>query len=119
MSLAARYLEAHGIPTVVIGSARDIVEYCGVPRFVFSDRPLGNPCGLPWQPEMQTATIRLALQVLEAATAPRTTVLSPFGWKPDDPDWRARYNRILPEDRERLLAIGDERRRKRGQAPRS
>ena len=68
---------------------------------------------------MHLATVRLALQVLEAATAPRTTVLSPFMWRSDDPEWRARYNRILPEDRERLLAIGDERRRKRGQAPRS
>ena len=48
MSLTARYLEAHGIPTVIIGSAWDIVEWCGVPRFLFADRPLGNPCGHPW-----------------------------------------------------------------------
>lgn len=119
VSLAARHFEAAGIPTIIIGSARDIVEHCGVPRFVFSDFPLGNPCGLPWQPDMQLATVRLALQMLETATVPRTTVLSPFMWRADDPDWRARYNRILPEDRERLLAIGDERRRKRGQAART
>lgn len=118
MSLAARHFEENGIPTVVIGSARDIVEHCGVPRFVFSDFPLGNPCGHPWDREMQAATLRLALDVLEGATGPRTTVTSPFGWKPEDPDWRDRYNRVRPEDRERLLAIGDERRRRRGQAPR-
>ncbi len=117
MSLVARYLEAHAIPTVVIGSARDIVEHCGIARFVFSDFPLGNPCGHPWQPQMQTAITGLALRLLETASAPRTTVQAPYAWK-DDPDWRARYNRVRPEDRDRLLAIGDARRAKRGQAPR-
>ena len=118
MSLVARHLEANGIPTVIIGSALDIVEHCGVPRFVFSDFPLGNPCGHPWDTDMQTATVRLALQVLETAAAPRTTVRSPFAWKADDPEWRERYNRIRPEDRERLLAIGDARRRGMGQSAR-
>ena len=117
MSLAARHLEANGIATVVIGSARDIVEHCGVPRFLFSDFPLGNPCGHPWNPDMQTAIVRQALGVLESATAPRVTVRSAFEWKPD-PGWRERYNRIRPEDRERLLAIGDERRRRMGQSMR-
>jgi hypothetical protein len=110
--LVARHLEANNIPTVIIGSARDIVEHCGVPRFVFSDFPLGNPCGHPWDRAMQTATVRLALQVLQTATGPRTTVRSPFDWKADDPTWRERYNRIRPEDRERLLALGEERRRR-------
>jgi hypothetical protein len=50
-SLAARHLEASGIPTVLFGCARDIVECCGVPRFVFSDFPLGNPTGRPLDPE--------------------------------------------------------------------
>ena len=118
MSLVARHLEANGIPTVIIGSALDIVEHCGVPRFVFSDFPLGNPCGHPWDRDMQTATLRLALQVLETPPGPRTTVRSPFTWKADDPAWRERYNRIRPEDRERLLAIGDARRRRLGQASR-
>mgnify|MGYP003704790209 CR=1 FL=1 len=42
MSLIARHLEQNGIPTVVIGSARDIVEYTAVARFVFTDFPLGK-----------------------------------------------------------------------------
>ena len=90
-----------------------------MPRFLFSDFPLGNPCGHPWDREMQAQTLRLALGMLETATAPRTTLRSPFGWKAGDPGWRDRYNRVRPEDRERLLAVGDERRRRRGQAPRS
>ncbi|MDX2158546.1 MAG: hypothetical protein SFW09_18760 [Hyphomicrobiaceae bacterium] len=105
------------MPTVVIGSARDIVEHCGVPRFLYSDFPLGNPCGHPWNAAMQSETVRLGLGLLETATAPRTTVRSPFEWR-DDPSWRDRYNRIDPADREKLLAIGDARRAKRGQAPR-
>ena len=120
MSLVARYLEAHGIPTVVIGSARDIVEHCGVPRFVFSDFPLGNPCGHPGDRAMQRAIVRLALTTLESATQARTTVRAPFEWAKESSDiWRPRYNRVLPEDRERLLAIGDARRAKRGQAARA
>jgi hypothetical protein len=118
VSLIARYLEENSIPTVVIGSGKDIVEHCGVPRFLYQDFPLGNPCGHPWDTEMQTATVRQALSLLETAAEPRTTVQTPFTWRTDDPDWRERYNRIRPEDRERLLAIGDERRRKRGQAMR-
>jgi len=100
------------MPTVIIGSAKDIVEHCGVPRFIFSDFPLGNPCGHPWNAHMQTATVRLALSLLDTATGPRTTVRSPFEWK-DDPGWRGRYNRVGPEDRERLLALGEARRRSR------
>jgi D-proline reductase (dithiol) PrdB len=42
ISLAARYLEANGIPTVIMGCAKDIVEFAGVPRFLFNDFPLGN-----------------------------------------------------------------------------
>jgi D-proline reductase (dithiol) PrdB len=114
VSLVARHLEANGIPTVILGSAFDIVEHCGVPRFVFSDFPLGNPCGHPWDKDMQTVTVRLTLQVLETATGPSTTVRSPFAWKVDEPEWRPRYNRIRPEDRERLLAMGDARRLRLG-----
>lgn len=118
MSLVARHLEENGIPTVIIGSAKDIVEHCGVARFVFTDLPLGNPVGHPWDTEMQTAVAKLALAVLETASGPRTTVRAPVDWKRDDPDWRERYNRVRPEDRDRLRAIGDARRRERGQAPR-
>lgn len=117
MSLVARHLEANGIPTVIIGSARDIVEHCGVPRFVFSDFPLGNPCGHPWNAVMQHDIVALALRQLQEAAGPRSTVRSPFEWK-IDAGWRRRYNHIDPADRERLLAIGDARRAKRGQAPR-
>ena len=69
MSLVARHLEENGIPTVVMGCARDIVEYVGVPRFLFSDFPLGNAAGRPNDEASQAFTIELALKVLERAPA--------------------------------------------------
>ena len=56
LSLVARTLEAAGLPTVLMGAAKDIVELCGVPRFLFSDVPLGSAAGLPNDPASQDAT---------------------------------------------------------------
>ncbi|MGH6715386.1 MAG: glycine reductase [Bradyrhizobium sp.] len=116
LSLVARHLEANGIPTVLIGSARDVVEHCGVPRFYFTDFPLGNPCGHPWRGDMQREIVRQALGLFETATAPRTTIKAPFAWKEDGAVWRARYGRVEPSDRERLLKLGDQRRRQQAKA---
>jgi hypothetical protein len=49
------------LPPVIMGSAKDIVEHCGVPRFVFSDFPLGNSAGKPHDPTSQRETLSLAL----------------------------------------------------------
>lgn len=100
---------------MVIGSALDVVEHCGVPRFLFTDFPLGNPCGHPWRRDMQKAIVRQALALLETARSPRTMVRAPYGWKEDDPDWRSRYGRVNAAERERLLALGEERRRQRAE----
>ena len=115
MSLAARHIEAAGIPTVIVGSALDIVEYCGVPRFLFNDFPLGNPAGHPWRPDMQRDIVAMALNLLATATAPRTTIRAPFQWL-NDPDWRARYGHIDPVKMAQLRAAGEERRRKQEEA---
>ena len=93
MSLVARHLEANGIPTVIMGCAKDIVEHCGVPRFLFSDFPLGNSAGKPFDTASQAATLELALRLLETATTARTTIRSPQRWS-DDPSWKLDYNRI-------------------------
>ena len=115
MSLVARHLEANGIPTVIVGSALDIVEYCGVPRFLFTDFPLGNPCGPPWRRDLQRTIMGQALDLLGSAEAPRTTRRSDVQW-PSDDDWRPRYGRVTPEEAERLRAVGEERRRTQAQA---
>jgi hypothetical protein len=92
-SLLARYLEEAGIPTVVMGAAKDIVEYCGVPRFLFSDFPLGNAAAKPHDVDSQALNFELALRLLEHAPAPRTTVQSPLVWS-KDPDWKQDYSNL-------------------------
>jgi len=103
VSLVARHLEANGIATVVMGCAKDIVEHAGVPRFLFSDFPLGNSAGRPHDSASQALSLELALQLLEAAPGPRTTMQSPLRWSADA-SWKLDYNnvaRMSPEELER------------------
>ena len=97
--MVARHLEADGLPSVIMGCAKDIVEYCGVPRFLFSDFPLGNSAGRPFDAESQALTLELALRVLESAPAARTTVQSPLRWR-EDASWKLDFSnldRMTPE----------------------
>ena len=109
MSLVARYLEENNIATVVVGSARDVVEECGVPRFLFTDFPLGNPCGKPWDKEMQRAIIDMALDLLQFAWQPRTTVQAPFIWSEDE-TWRTVFMNVSEKRREEYKRAGEARR---------
>jgi D-proline reductase (dithiol) PrdB len=70
VSLVARYLEEHGLPTVLFSNARDITMSANVPRTVFTNYPLGNPVGRPHGVDDQHATLRAGLQLLETAKAP-------------------------------------------------
>ena len=115
MSLIARYLEENGLPTVVIGAARDIVEHCGVARFVFVDFPLGAPCGEPWNVPQQREIFANALDLLESAQAPRTTVAPEYIWSKGY-DWKrlvftAEQPWQDPETQAKWLARKDEYRR--------
>ena len=76
-----------------MGCAKDIVEHVGVPRFLFSDFPLGNAAGRPRDTGSQAFTMELALKVLEAAPGSRTTVQSPLRWSAS-PDWKLDYSNI-------------------------
>src|SRR5262245_37990117 len=109
VSLAARMLEENGIATLVMGCAKDIVEHVGVPRFLFSDFPLGNAAGRPNDRASQAFTLDLALKLLENAPAPRTTVQSPLVWSAS-PDWKLDYcniERLSPEEISRRRADFD------------
>jgi D-proline reductase (dithiol) PrdB len=109
VSLAARALEESGIATVVMGCAKDIVEYVGVPRFLFSDFPLGNAAGRPGDAASQKLTLDLALRLIDSAPAPRTTVQSRLKWS-DSPEWKLDYSnieRLAPEEIARRRAEFD------------
>ena len=93
VSLVARHLEANGISTVVMGCAKDIVEHCGVARFLFSDFPLGNGAGKPHDVDSQEMTLELALALLDTAAEPRTTLQSPLRWSDSD-EWKQDYSNV-------------------------
>lgn len=109
MSLVARILEANGIATVVIGSAMDVVTYCGVPRYVHSDLPLGNPCGVPYDRLMQRSIVITALSLLEDATRPNSVIRSCAKWS-GMPHWRDDYSKVDDSNREQLRLKGEARR---------
>ena len=86
-----------------MGCAKDIVERVGVPRFLFSDFPLGNAAGRPNDTESQALTMELALATLESAPGPRTTVQSPLKWG-DTPDWKLDFQNIDQMSEEEIKA---------------
>lgn len=91
VSIAARTLESAGIPCVVVGCAKDIVERVGVSRFLFNDFPLGNSVGRPHDPQSQKEIISLALELFEQATEARTTWQSPLKWI-GQKNWKTFYS---------------------------
>ena len=93
ISLVARHLEANGISTVVMGCAKDIVEHAAVPRFLFSDFPLGNSAGKPHDPASRPSRWSLRYACWNRAPAPQTTVQSPLRWSADA-SWKRDYNNV-------------------------
>lgn len=90
VGLTARHLEANGVPTLIIGSARDIIDEIAVPRFAFTDLPLGNPIGPADDPNQQRRILSAALTFAEAAPLPQSSVVLPVEWNGPS-DWRETY----------------------------
>lgn len=111
MGLVARALESAGIPTVVVGSALDIIEHCGVPRYLFVDFPLGNPCGRPYDAESQAAIMAQAFNLFEQVEQPGETITAPFIWD-ESSDWKTAYMHVGPDNVDALRAAGDRRRQR-------
>ncbi len=86
-----------------------------MPRFLFTDFPLGNPCGVPYDMAMQTAIVGMALDVLETARFPRTTVQTPYRW-PNGDAWRENFMRVDESNIEELRRAGEERRAQQAEA---
>ncbi len=97
-----------------MGAAKDIVEQCAVPRFWFSDFPLGHSAGKPFDESSQQETIRGALSLFDSATRANITEQSPQVWAPDDA-WKSDFMDVgalspelvekLKKDHERTRAL--------------
>lgn len=109
MSLVARSLEAKGIPTLIIGSAMDIVTHVKAPRYLHVDFPLGNPCGRPFDAPMQQAILALALEWLKEAEPHASIARAPFEWSTTQ-SWRDNYSRVDESNRDELRLRGEQRR---------
>ena len=86
----------------MMGSARDIVEWCGVPRFLFSDFPLGNSAGKPNDRSSQVATLEQALSLFKSATHPQTTVKSSQVWS-EDSSWKEEFQNVAKLSPEEIV----------------
>ncbi|KFI32462.1 glycine reductase [Haematobacter missouriensis] len=112
VTLVARHLEENGIATVIMGAAKDIVEHAGAPRLLFSDMPLGNAAGRPNDPESQLRNLHRALDMLEHAPGPRTTMHSPETFSPD-PGWKLDYSNIHSRTQDEVAVLRAEAERAR------
>lgn len=86
-----------------------------MPRFLFVDFPLGNAAGKPFDRGMQDDLFGMALDLLEGAQFPRTTVQAPVSWS-EDHTWRTAYARVDGENAEKLRALGEKRRARQREA---
>lgn len=87
MSLIARHLEAHGIPTLCLSSALDITESAQPPRSLFVDYPLGHTSGKPFDTTDQMNIISAAFKAFEAIDSAGQIVSLPVHWS-DEQSWR-------------------------------
>ena len=78
--MLARWIEAAGIPTVVVTMMPSVAEERRAPRIVGVEFPFGHAFGMPHDRAMQRQVLELALRVLAGASA--------FGTRVDlDAEW--------------------------------
>ncbi len=80
MPVLARWIEAAGIPTVVVTMMPAVAEERRAPRIVGVEFPFGHPFGMPLDRRMQRRTLELALRVLAGAPSSGTRVDLDVEW---------------------------------------
>lgn len=80
MPVLARWIEAAGIPTVIVTMMPALAEERRAPRIVGVEFPFGHAFGLPANPSMQRRVLELALEVLAGAAAFGTRVDLDLQW---------------------------------------
>jgi hypothetical protein len=76
----ARWIEAAGIPTVVVTMMPAVAEERRAPRIVGVEFPYGHPFGMPGDRTMQRQVLELALRVLAGAKEFGTRVDIDIEW---------------------------------------
>jgi hypothetical protein len=76
----ARWIEAMGIPTVVVTMMPAVAEERRAPRIVGVEFPFGHAFGMPLDRRMQRRTLGLALHVLAGAPVFGTRVDLDVEW---------------------------------------
>jgi D-proline reductase (dithiol) PrdB len=76
----ARWIEAAGIPTVVVTMMPAVAEERRAPRIVGVEFPFGHAFGMPHDRAMQRRVLMLALDVLSGAAAFGTRVDLDVEW---------------------------------------
>lgn len=99
MSLIARNFESKGLPTLILGSALDILEAGKPPRAAFLNYPLGFEAGKAFDPQNQYEVLHSALTFFDSMTSPGIERLD-FEWADG---WQ------MVEERERTAAGQDQR----------
>lgn len=99
MSLIARHFESEGVPTLILGSALDILEAGKPPRAAFLNYPLGFEAGRLFDPRNQYEVLESALSCFHSLTAPGISKL--------DFEWAEGWEMV--EQRERVEANQDSR----------
>ena len=80
MPVLARWIEASGLPTVVVTMMPAVAEERRAPRVVGVEFPFGHAFGMPGDTAMQRRVLALGLRVLAGAAS--------FGTRVDlDVDW--------------------------------
>ena len=96
MGLIARTLEAAGITTVSLSSARSITAAANPPRAVFLDYPLGQTAGRAGDPDEQDFVMNSALNAVERMTQPGAIEAIGLQWSNDD-SWKDGVMRVKPD----------------------
>ena len=80
MPVLARWIEAAGIPTVVVTMMPAVAEDRRAPRIVGVEFPFGHAFGMPGDKTMQRQVLELALRVLAGASGFGTRVDFDVEW---------------------------------------
>jgi hypothetical protein len=76
----ARWIEAAGMPTVVVTMMPSVAEERRAPRIVGVEFPFGHAFGMPHDRTMQRGVLELALRLLAGASAFGTRVDFDLEW---------------------------------------